>query len=65
MSAENDRLTDLAKVLVIGIYRLGFHQLSKYPGPWFAAVTDWYTAYHIFIGDRHVDLYNLHKRHGH
>ncbi|KAL8909086.1 MAG: hypothetical protein Q9207_000420 [Kuettlingeria erythrocarpa] len=27
-------------------------------------LTDWYTIYHQFIGDRHIDFYNLHKRYG-
>lgn len=40
------------------------HPLAKYPGPRSAALTDWYTIYHQFIGDRHIDFYNLHHRYG-
>ncbi|KAL8770192.1 MAG: hypothetical protein Q9209_004034 [Squamulea sp. 1 TL-2023] len=33
-------------------------------GPRSAALTDWYTVYHLFIGDRHIDFYNLHRKYG-
>jgi hypothetical protein len=41
-----------------------FHPLAKYPGPWWAGLTDWYSVYHIFKGDRHLDFYRLHERYG-
>ena len=38
--------------------------MSKYPGPYFAALTDWYTVYHLYKGDRHLDFYDLHQKYG-
>ncbi|KAL8757990.1 MAG: hypothetical protein Q9184_004061 [Pyrenodesmia sp. 2 TL-2023] len=54
----------LRLILSVCIYRLTIHPLAKYPGPRSAALTDWYTIYHQFIGDRHIDFYNLHHRYG-
>ncbi|KAL8788329.1 MAG: hypothetical protein Q9213_001726 [Squamulea squamosa] len=51
-------------LFAVCIYRLTIHPLSKYPGPRSAALTDWYTVYHLFIGDRHIDFYNLHRKYG-
>lgn len=48
----------------MGIYRLQFHPLAKYPGPWWAALTDWYTVFHLIVGDRHLDFYRLHSKYG-
>ena len=33
------------------IHRLYFHPLSKFPGPWIAALTRWYEFYHDVIQD--------------
>ena len=52
------------KLLSCAVYRLKFHPLAKYPGPWFGAVTDWYTVYHCVMEDRHIDFYKLHTRYG-
>ena len=54
----------LVKLLSVVIYRLFFHPLAKYPGPVFAAITDWYSVYHCWIGDRHLDFYRLHRKYG-
>ena len=51
-------------MLAVVLYRLFLHPLAKYPGPRFAAITDWYSVYHCWIGDRHIDLYRLHLKHG-
>lgn len=45
-------------------YRALWHPLAKYPGPWWAALTDWYSVYHIVKGDRHIDFYRLHEKYG-
>lgn len=45
-------------------YRLVLHPLAKYPGPLFAASTDWYTVYWIANGGRHLDLHSQHCKYG-
>ena len=52
------------KQLSCAVYRLSFHPLAKYPGPWSGAMTDWYTVYHCIVGDRHIDFYQLHCKYG-
>lgn len=46
------------------IYRLFFHPLAKYPGPFWAKVTGLYPAYHALTGKRHINCYKLHKKYG-
>lgn len=46
------------------VYRLAFHPLSKYPGPLFAALSDWYTVYWIAEGGRHLEFDKQHKKYG-
>ncbi|KAL7925846.1 cytochrome P450 [Trichoderma austrokoningii] len=46
------------------VYRLAFHPLSRYPGPLFAALTDWYTVYWIADGGRHLEFDKQHKKYG-
>ncbi|KAF2680559.1 benzoate 4-monooxygenase cytochrome-like protein P450 [Lentithecium fluviatile CBS 122367] len=55
---------DLSKFLLVVTYRAMWHPLAKYPGPWWAALTDWYSVYHIVKGDRHIDFYHLHEKYG-
>ena len=45
-------------------YRLTFHPLAKYPGPFIAKLTDGYSVYHAWKRDRHLDLCRLHQRYG-
>jgi hypothetical protein len=52
------------QVLIVFLYRSTFHPLAKYPGPWWAGLTDLYTAYHLSKGDRHIDFHRLHEKHG-
>ncbi|CAI6332828.1 unnamed protein product [Periconia digitata] len=51
-------------VLFILLYRSTLHPLAKYPGPWWAGLTDLYTAYHLSKGGRHIDFYRLHMKYG-
>jgi cytochrome P450 len=51
-------------VSIIIFYRLTFHPLSGYPGPWLAKVTDLYLAYHAWKGDRHLEFWRGHEKYG-
>ncbi|KAL7276384.1 hypothetical protein RUND412_000621 [Rhizina undulata] len=58
-------LTSLGVYLAtLVVYRLWFHPLAKHPGPWLAKVTDWYSVWHAYVGDRHLALYNAHQKYG-
>jgi cytochrome P450 len=46
------------------IYRLTLHPLARYPGPLLAKITDWYNVYHAWKGDRHLELFRIHKLYG-
>jgi hypothetical protein len=51
-------------IAVIVTYRLFFHPLSAYPGPFLAKFTDLYLTYHAWKGDRHLEFYRSHERYG-
>lgn len=55
-------LLGLSAVIVNGVYNRYFHPLSKFPGPFWASVTDLYLVYMISS----VPTYGLelHKKHG-
>lgn len=44
------------------LYKIYFHPLSKYPGPFLCKLTDVYFAYMIYRGDVHVWLFEMQKR---
>ncbi|KAI0023292.1 isotrichodermin C-15 hydroxylase [Xylariomycetidae sp. FL0641] len=46
------------------VYRLYFHPLAKYPGPFWAKMTDAYQLYHAWKGDRHLEFWRMHERYG-
>lgn len=56
----------LAVELIIAgaFYRLVFHPLAKYPGPLIGCLTDWYSAYWLVHGGRHLNFHNQHKKYG-
>ena len=58
-----DRLTFL-QCIFLCIYRITWHPLSKYPGPFLASITDLYAAYHGFLGDIHLDMSQCHTQYG-
>ncbi|KIK66040.1 hypothetical protein GYMLUDRAFT_239693 [Collybiopsis luxurians FD-317 M1] len=53
-------------LIALATYRLFFHPLHKYPGSIFAALTDWYEAYHNIVkcGGLVAEIDRLHKIHG-
>ncbi|RAK75024.1 cytochrome P450, partial [Aspergillus fijiensis CBS 313.89] len=46
----------------ICIYRLYFHPLAKYPGPFFAKITTWRAVYHGKSVDLYVDIWRCHQK---
>ncbi|KAL4813665.1 cytochrome P450 [Aspergillus spinulosporus] len=56
----------LAVLVLIGlsIYRLTFHPYAKYPGPFLAKLTSWYSIYHTYVGDLHTDIWKCHEKYG-
>lgn len=59
-------LADLVvqQLLALVVYRIWLHPLSKYPGPVFAMITDFYAAYHAWKGDLHLDMWRCHEKYG-
>ncbi|KAF2837802.1 cytochrome P450 [Patellaria atrata CBS 101060] len=53
-----------AWVVCTFIYRLYFHPLSRYPGPWMGQITDWYAVYHCLQDDNHSNFARLHAKYG-
>lgn len=52
------------KFLGLIVYRLYFHPLAKYPGPFCARITNRYAVYHAYIGDKHLDTHKAHQKYG-
>lgn len=46
------------------LYRLYAHPLSAVPGPWLAACSSLWLAWHTYVGDECTTIYELHKRYG-
>ncbi|ETS84641.1 hypothetical protein PFICI_02666 [Pestalotiopsis fici W106-1] len=46
------------------IYRIFFHPLAKYPGPFLSKFTNFYSAYHAWKGDIHLDVLRCHQIYG-
>ena len=38
--------------------------MANYPGPILGRITDWYSVYHAWQGERHLDFYRLHQTYG-
>ncbi|GAM37725.1 cytochrome P450 4A5 [Talaromyces pinophilus] len=44
------------------VYRIGFHPLAKFPGPFWGKITDLQTVGHCLTRDRHIRLEQLHQK---
>lgn len=51
-------------VLAIVVYRLHFHPLSRYPGPFWARITSFPSYWHTLRQDRHIWLWRLQEEYG-
>ena len=58
----------LVYLIVLGVYRLYFHPLNKFPGPKLAALTYWYQTYYDLLkapGGQFMFQYRrLHEQYG-
>jgi hypothetical protein len=54
----------ITHVSALFIYRLYFHPLAKYPGPFLGKITSLYAAYHGYIRDVHIDVQTCHEKYG-
>jgi hypothetical protein len=54
----------LAFLVYTAVYRLVFHPLAKFPGPFWARLTVLPSWWHTRTGDRHVWLYSLQEKYG-
>ncbi|KAK3938977.1 Isotrichodermin C-15 hydroxylase [Diplogelasinospora grovesii] len=50
--------------ICVTVYRLFFHPLAKYPGPFLAKITAAYMLYHAWKGDRHLEFWRMHEKYG-
>ncbi|OQE11748.1 hypothetical protein PENVUL_c002G08830 [Penicillium vulpinum] len=54
----------IVHVVVLLTYRIFFHPLAKYPGPWLGKISNLYAGYHSWRGDLHVDMWRCHEKYG-
>ena len=57
-------LLSTAYGIFLVVYRLYFHPLAKYPGPFLARCTSWYGAYQSYTGNIHLDVQRCHEKYG-
>ncbi|KAF2708706.1 benzoate 4-monooxygenase cytochrome-like protein P450 [Pleomassaria siparia CBS 279.74] len=51
-------------IVVTAIYRLWFHPLAKFPGPFWARLTTIPAYWHTFQQDRHIWFFHLQEKYG-
>ncbi|EXJ90055.1 hypothetical protein A1O3_03123 [Capronia epimyces CBS 606.96] len=50
--------------LVLVVYRLFFHPLQRYPGPWLCKITRFVASWHVITQDSHRWMMKLHEKYG-
>ncbi|KAI4595388.1 hypothetical protein KJ359_007063 [Pestalotiopsis sp. 9143b] len=55
----------VAYIITTVTYRLCFHPLAKYPGPFWARVSSFPSYWHTLKKDRHIWLWRLQEEYGH
>ncbi|KAJ8123117.1 hypothetical protein ONZ43_g857 [Nemania bipapillata] len=53
-----------SSVLLYASYLILLHPLRKYPGPLLAKVSDWFTGFHAFKKDLHLEIFQCHQKYG-
>jgi hypothetical protein len=61
---HNKHLLTIPQIFSVIIYRLTFHPLAKYPGPFLAKITDIYLTYYAWKGSRHLAFHRAHVQYG-
>lgn len=51
-------------IVAIVVYRLYFHPLAKYPGPFWACISGFPSYWHTLQQDRHIWLWRLQEEYG-
>ncbi|PMD39569.1 cytochrome P450 [Hyaloscypha variabilis F] len=46
------------------VYNLYFHPLAKFPGPWYAVISEFFFSYNIISGSSHLRMRALHEKYG-
>ncbi|KAF2827533.1 cytochrome P450 [Ophiobolus disseminans] len=64
LATKGALLAGILRCVVVWSYRITLHPLHKYPGPFFAKLTEWYGAYHALRIDLHLITYYEHQEHG-
>lgn len=69
VSVDDPQLSDfsthiVSQIIGVAIYRLYFHPLAKYPGPFWAKLTEWHEARSTWRGRRHLDIHAMHEKYG-
>lgn len=54
----------LGYIISTVIYRVYFHPLAKYPGPFWAKVSGFPSYWHALKQDRHLWLYRIQEQYG-
>lgn len=63
-SPHSQDVTDKPQIIAVIIYRLTFHPLARYPGPFLAKITDLHLAYYAYKGSRHLEFQRAHVKYG-